>query len=452
MKDIQKYRVIKEIIEKKIKAYDAVALLSLSYVHISRLKKRVLNEGFEGLLRKIPVNPPNKKLSDLTINEILNLRKDFYCDFNVMHFKDKLEGNHNIHLCYESLRQILVKAGYHHPKKKKIVHRQRRRMPKSGMLIQMDSSLHQWLADIPENWWLIMMIDDATNEIPYAKFFTKDTLFANMHVLRKFIEIKGIFMSLYVDKASHFTTTRHGGLHYNINPEQEDTQIERALDELGITLIPANSPQAKGRIEVTFRLFQDRLIKEMRLAGIKNYNDADKFLLEVFLPEYSKKYTHDAESIYMPIPKDKNLDLIFCIKQTRTVNHDNTVSLYGQIIQIPPATIKLSFSKSKVDVCLLEDNRIFVLYKDNIIAESILSKDNKIIKKEKRIEELLNKRDYEPIQTHKVRKKYIPPDDHPWRKSFRNWIKLKQIKKTKIELEAEKEIEKLFGGMVEIIR
>lgn len=452
MKDIQKYRVIKEIIEKKIKAYDAVDLLNLSYVHISRLKKRVLNEGFEGLLRKVSINPPNKKIFDSTTNEILNLRKDFYYDFNIMHFKDKLEENHNIHLCYESLRQTLIKAGYHHPKKKKIIHRQRRRMPKAGMLVQMDSSLHQWLANIPENWWLIAMIDDATNDVPYAKFFPKDTLFANMQVIRKFIEIKGIFMSLYVDKASHFKTTRHGGLHYNISPEQEDTQIERALDELGITIIPANSPQAKGRIEVTFRLFQDRLIKEMRLAGIKNYDEANKYLIEKFLPWYKTKYTHEAENIYMPVPKDKNLDLIFCIKHERTVNHDNTVSLYGQIIQIPPTTIKLSFSKSKVNVCLLEDNRIFVLYKDKIIAESILSKDNKIIKKEKKIEELLNKRDYEPIQTHKVRKKYIPPKDHPWRKSFNNWIKSKQIKKTKIELEAEKEIEKLFGGMVEIIR
>lgn len=452
MKDIQKYRVIKEIIEKKLKAYEAVDLLDLSYVHISRLKKRVLNEGFEGLLRKVSINPPNKKIFDSTTNEILNLRKDFYYDFNIMHFKDKLEENHNIHLCYESLRQILIKTGYHHPKKKKIIHRQRRRMPKAGMLVQMDSSLHQWLANIPENWWLIAMIDDATNEIPYAFFSPKDTLFANMHVIRRFIEIKGIFMSLYVDKASHFKTTRHGGLHYNINPEQDDTQIERALDELGITVIPANSPQAKGRIEVTFRLFQDRLIKEMRLAGIKNYDEANKYLIEKFLPWHKTKYTHSAESIYMAVPKDKNLDLIFCIKQERTVNHDNTISFNGQIIQIPPSSIKLSFSKSKVDICLLEDNRIFVVYKNNIIAESILSKNNKIIKKEKKIEELLNKREYIPIQTHKVKKKYSPPADHPWRKSFRNWIKLKQIKKTKIELEVEKEIEKLFGGMVEIIR
>lgn len=98
-------------------------------------------------------------------------------------------------------------------------------------------------------------------------------------------------MSLYVDKASHFKTTRHGGLHYSVRQEQKDTQIQRALEELGITLISANSPQAKGRIEVRFRLFQDRLIKEMRLTGIKNYEMANKFLIEKFLPWHNAKYT-----------------------------------------------------------------------------------------------------------------------------------------------------------------
>jgi len=107
----------------------------------------------------------------------------------------------------------------------------------------------------------------------------QDTLFANMQVIRRFIELKGTFLSLYIDKASHFTTTRHGGLHYQVAQEHDDTQIERALHELDIHLITANSPQAKGRIEVTFRLFQDRLIKEMRLANIKNYQQANRFFV-----------------------------------------------------------------------------------------------------------------------------------------------------------------------------
>ncbi|GFP27970.1 ISNCY family transposase [Candidatus Hakubella thermalkaliphila] len=393
MKDIQRYKVLKDVLDKRLKGIEAAQLLNLTPIHISRLKTRLLKRGFEALLRRTPPSPPNKRINDSLTKEILKLLQDFYYDFNILHFKDKLGENHDLQLSYESLRQILIKAGEPNPKKKKKVHRQRRRMPKAGMLVQRDSSQHQWLKHIPEKWWLVAMIDDATNEVPYARFFPKDTLFANMHVLRRFIEIKDLFMSLYVDKASHFKTTRHGGLPVEVGPEQDDTQIERALEELGITLIPANSPQAKGR---RFRLFQDRLIKEMRLAGIKDYEEANKFLQDKFLLWHNQRYMLEAESSYMPLPQEKNLDLIFGIKKERTVNHDDTLSFNGQIIQIPPSTIRLSFAKARVEVCLLEDNRIFVLHKGKVIAESILSKDSKTIKKEKKIEELLNQREYQP--------------------------------------------------------
>jgi hypothetical protein len=414
MKDIQRYKVLKDVLEKKLKGVEAASILGLTPVHVSRLKAKLLAGGFEEILRKPPPRPPNSKISDATMEKILKLRKELYYDFNVMHFMDKLHEIHKIPYCYESIRQLLIKNNLHSPKKKKQVHRQRRRMPKAGMLVQMDSSQHFWLPLVEDKWWLIAMIDDATNEVPYAAFFPKDTLFANMRVIRRFIEIKGLFMSLYVDKASHFKTTRHGGIHYDVNPEQdEETQIERALGELGISVIPANSPQAKGRIEVTFRLFQDRLIKEMRLAGIKNYSEADKFLFEKFLPYYNAKFTHEAEPIYTPLPKDKNLDLVFCIKKERTVNNDNTVAVSGQTIQIPPSNMHLSFARKKVDVCLLEDNRIFALYHSKVIAESKLSKNNKIIKKEKVIEKLLNSREYINLG---VRRAHKPANDHIWRK------------------------------------
>jgi hypothetical protein len=416
MKDIQRYKVLKDVLDKKLKGIEAASILNLTPVHISRLKAKLLAGGFEEILRKPPPLPPNRKISEAEVQKILKLRKELYYDFNVMHFMDKLHEVHKMLYCYESVRQLLIKNNLHSPKKKKQVHRQRRRMPRAGMLVQMDSSQHFWLPLVEDKWWLIAMIDDATNEVPYAQFLPKDTVFANMHVIRRFVEIKGLFMSLYVDKASHFKTTRHGGLHYNVSAEQdEETQIERALDELGINVIPANSPQAKGRIEVTFRLFQDRLIKEMRLAGTKNYSEANKFLLEKFLPWYNSRYTHEAESSYMPLPKDKNLDTVFCIKKERIVNNDNTVSIYGQIIQIPPSSIHLSFTRRKVDVCLLEDKRIYVLYHSKVIAESKLSKDNKVAEKEKKIEKILNSREY-LFAPRRIGRK--PSEDHPWH-SFR---------------------------------
>ena len=413
MKDIRRYKVLKDVIDKMLRGTEAAQLLNLTTVHISRLKKRLLNEGFEGLLRRVACTPPSNKIPESAINKIIQLRKELYYDFNVMHLKEKLEEIHKLTYSYESIRQILIKNNEYAPKRRKKVHRQRRRMPKAGLLVQMDSSQHHWLPQIKEKWWLIAMIDDATNEIPYAQLFPQDTLFANMHVQRRFIEIKGIFMALYVDKASHFKTTRHGGLHYTVDPEQPDTQIERALNELGINIIWANSPQAKGRIEVTFRLFQDRFIKEMRLAKIKTYAQANEFLVKTFLPWYNARYTHQAESVYMPIPKDQNLDLIFCDKKTRRVNNDNTIQIHGQTVQIPPSRMVLSFSRKQVDVCILHDRRILIVYKGQIIAESQLAKNNKILKKGKSIEKLLNQREYHTVP---VRNIYHPPANHPWKK------------------------------------
>ncbi len=381
MKDIQRYKVLKDVVDKKLKGSEAAQILGLSCVHMSRLKKRLFHEGFDGLLRKPPLSAPNKKISEKDVKQILTLRKKLYYDFNIMHFTDKLHEVHKMPNCYESIRHILMKNQEHFPRKKRKVYRQRRRMPRAGMLVQMDSSLHWWLPLVEDKWWLIAMIDDATNEVSSARFFPQDTLFATMHVIRRFIELKGTFLSLYVDKASHFTTTRHGGLHYQVAQEHDDTQIERALRELDIHLITANSPQAKGRIEVTFRFFQDRLIKEMRLAKIKNYQQANTFLLTEFLPWYNTKYTHPAESAYMPLPTDKNPDTVFCVKKERTVNKDNTIQFQGQVIQLPPSQNALSLANRKVDVCLLEDNRLFILYKNSILIESKLKTTNKIIKK-----------------------------------------------------------------------
>lgn len=409
MKDIKRYQTLKDVIEKRLTGLQAAEILGLTNVHVSRLKKKLLTGGFDALLRKHPAIPPNIKVSDKQRELIITLRKEQYFDFNINHFKEKLNENHHLPFCYTTIRDILVKEGLHTPRKKKLVHRLRRRMPKAGMLVQMDSSQHNWLPQIKEKWWLIAMIDDANNEVPFAYFFSNDTLFNNMHVIRKFIEIKGIFTSLYVDKASHFKTTRHKGIHYTMNPDQDETQIERALDELGITLIPANSPQAKGRIERLFGTFQDRLIAEMRLAQIKNYEQANKFLLKIFLPDYNVRFAiPNVESVYCPLPKDFNLDTIFCFKTIRTVNSDNTLQINGQIIQILPSSSFRSFSNRKVNVCLLKNNNMLITYNNKIIAHKKLPKNTLTCKKEHKIQAIMNSKEY-------IKTPYIPPPSHPWR-------------------------------------
>lgn len=389
--DMKRYEIFKQVDKKELKLIEASMLIGLSYRHTKRLFKKFLNLGFEGLIKKYNNKNKNLKITELLAQRILKWRKTFYPDFNILHFKDKLEELHDVKLSYETLRQFLIKHDDHKVKKRKKVYRRRRRMPKAGMLIQMDSSQHQWIESIDKKWWLISGIDDATNEIPTAFFAPSDTTFANMNEIRAIIEKKGIFDALYVDKASHFKTTRHKGLHQDINEEQQESNIAKALNELNITLILANSPQAKGRIERSFGFLQDRLIKEMRLAGIKNYNEANKFLKDVFLPWYNQKYTHKAESVYKDIPKELNLDVIFTIREDRKVYKDNTINFYKQNIQLPRNQMTLAYKKSRVDVRVSEKQIVYILYKNKIIKEEKLEKPIRETELEKR-EKMLSKK------------------------------------------------------------
>ena len=195
------------------------------------------------------------------------------------------------------------------------------------------------------------MCDDASGYV-YAEFHPRDTTMANMGVIKRFIEEKGVFMALYVDKASHFKTTRHGGLHYRVATEHKDTQIERALKELNIELIHAESPQAKGRVERLFRFFQDRLIKEMRLRGIRDYEEANRFLEEEFLPWYNRRYTLEVESAYRALAEGIDLRLVFSIRHPRRVKNDNTISYNGNIYQLMPTEGVRLFAGKWVEVCI----------------------------------------------------------------------------------------------------
>jgi hypothetical protein len=395
MKDIKRFQIINQLINKQITGFQAAAILGITHVHVSRLKHKVLTHGFNSLLRVS--KPSNRKIPEAVLQQIAQLYQNTYFDFNVMHFKDMLLKNHNIKLSYETIRKTLIKHHLHHPTPKKIIHRLRRRMSKAGMLLQMDSSQHQWLPAIKKPWWLTAIIDDATNEVPFAKFYESDGVFNNMEVIRKTIENKGLFYALYVDKASHFNTTRYGGLHVNVAAEQEDTNIERALKELNIQLILANSPQAKGRIERLFRLFQDRLINELRLYGITDYENANRYLQKRFIPDYNKRFAHceGIEGVWTVLPANINLDLVFCKKYERKVNFDNTIKFQGWVIQIPPSSYRLSYAKSVVEVCLLADNRVYILYKGNIIYAKQVSTTNREYKQNKVIEAFLDQREYQ---------------------------------------------------------
>ena len=374
--DLKRYNLFKRVQMKELKLKEACNLLGVSYRHSIRLYKNFKQKGLDGLIKKYNNHLKNKKVTDLIIKQICDLKKHIYFDFNLTHFCEKLIELHKIKFSDETIRQILIHNNIHIPKKRRKIYRRRRRMPKAGLLIQMDSSYHEWIKG-KKKWYLIATIDDATNEVMAACFYPYDTTYANMSVIRDLIEKKGLFEALYVDKASHFVTTRHKGLHQDIDDQQNETNIQQALKELNITLITANSPQAKGRIERLFRFFQDRLIKEMKLKKITNYTKANEYLIKEFLPWYNKRYTYKAEEVYKPLPNNQDLNLIFTIRQLKKVHKDNTININGEVIQIPKNKLTLAYIKAYVEVRIREDKTAYILYKNKII---LITKLTKLIK------------------------------------------------------------------------
>ena len=365
MRELNRFEVIRKARERILTTREAGKLLSLSERQVRRLKARVGKKGLKGVMHgnkgRAPANKTPKKVKE----KVVKLLEGKYSGLNTLHFQEKL-GEEGIQVGRESIRKIYIERGIARRKhKRRRRFSLRERMPQAGLMVQMDSSLHDWLSTGDEI-ALIACIDDATNEVPYASLFSADTTSHNMQVLKKVVERKGIFKSLYVDKAPHFTTTRKGGTHLVVRTENfSDTQVERALRELGITMINAHTPQAKGRVERLFQLLQDRFLKELKLRRINKIQEANQFLWRHWLPYYNRKFSvkplHE-ESAYCPVAKEINLDGIFCYKFERKVNHDNTISFQKKIYEILPDSYRICFAKTMVEVRQHFNGRIKIFH------------------------------------------------------------------------------------------
>ena len=375
--EITKYQVIKDSLDRKISNNQAATLLGLSTRQIIRLKSKVRGADLRGIVHGNRGKPPKTAIGKETKETILNLYLNTYNGFNVSHFGEFLKEAHGIDVSRETLRNLLLNSGLRCKAKSQPKHRSRRtRMPKSGLLIQMDSSEHQWLGG--DSIWLIATIDDATGEVPYALFVDSDSTENNMRVIKKLIELKGIPVALYTDGASHFITQRHYSYRVNLKCDYSPTQIQSALNELGVGLIIAGSPQAKGRVERLFGTFQDRLLKELKLYKISSIEKANVYLHNKFLPRFNNKFSNapkDPETAWRVLPKELNLESVFSIKEQRTVMADNTISFRNRIFQILPDKYRISFAKAKVVVEKRLDGSIHIRYKDQYLNFKEISSD-----------------------------------------------------------------------------
>jgi len=254
------------------------------------------------------------------------LYREKYFDLNVQHFHEKLQAEHGIELSYTWVKQALQGAGLVTRGRKRGAHRKRReRRPLPGMLLHIHGSRHQWFQD--ERWYdLIVILDDATSEIYYAQLVEEESTATVMAGLQEVIERKGVFCTLYSDRGSHFWLTPKVGGKVDY---QRRTQVGRALHELGVQMIPAYSPQARGRSERNFSTWQGRLPQELRLRQLGTLESANRFLREEYIAEFHRRFQvapRQRGNAFVPC-RSRDLERIFSLQFERSVNRDNTVSL-----------------------------------------------------------------------------------------------------------------------------
>jgi len=325
--------VMLQAMAKRITWWQAAEILGISDRHMRRIRERYEEEGYNGLFDRRRGQRSRRRVAVATVEKVFALYREKYFDLNVQHFHEKLQAEHGIELSYTWVKQALQGAGLVARGRKRGAHRKRReRRPLPGMLLHIDGSRHQWFQD--ERWYdLIVILDDATSEIYYAQLVEEESTVTVMAGLREVIERKGVFCALYSDRGSHFWLTPKVGGKVDAH---RLTQVGRALHELGVQMIPAYSPQARGRSERSFSTWQGRLPQELRLHKIASLEAANGFLREHYMAQFNRRFQVAAAqrgSAFLPCRR-RDLNLIFSLQFERTVNRDNTVSFQNLSLQI----------------------------------------------------------------------------------------------------------------------
>jgi transposase len=325
--------VILRALAKRITWWQAAEIIGISDRQMRRWHERYEAFGYDGLFDRRLGKPSPKRVPVAEVEQVLKLYQERYFDLNVRHFHEKLGEEHQIQLSYTWVKQALQGAGLVRRGRKRGVHRKRRpRRPVPGMLLHIDGSTHQWFQD--ERWHdLLVILDDATSQIYYAQLVEQESTATVMAGLRVVIEKHGLFCALYSDRGSHFWLTPKAG---EAVDKQRLTQVGRALRELGIEMIPAYSPQARGRSERSFGTWQGRLPQELRLRGIKTLEEANRFLRGQYVGAFNRKFQVAAAepgSAFVPL-MGQDMECIFSLQHRRVVNRDNTVQFDNLRLQI----------------------------------------------------------------------------------------------------------------------
>ena len=411
----ERLKVLHEVQGGHLTQVEAGWRLKLSVRQLRRVLRRLEAEGDGGLIHRLRGRRSNRKFSEPFQRRVLSKVRRRYADFGPTLACEHLVRD-GLELNRETLRQWMSEAGLWRPRRRRLkaVHTWRPRRASFGELVMADGSPFDWLEGRGPELNLIAMIDDATSRL-WAWFDVSESTQAHMVTLKGWLKRFGRPVALYTDKHSTFKVNRPPDLNEQLAGEPAQTQFARALKELGIEWIAAHSPQAKGRVERVFATLQDRLVKEMRLAGIRSANQANQFLENQFLPEWNERFTEPARrsrDAHRPLRRTHHLEAILSFRHPRTVANDYTVHWHGQRWAIPRAQVQAGLRGARVDVERRLDDSVWLRFRGrylSLVACSTMQAQPALAAKVRT----------KPKTKTKARKnKHIPPPDHPWRRTF----------------------------------
>ena len=402
MTELRRVSVIRQTMEKTLTQVKAGALLGLTPRHIRRLLARVAQAGDQGLAHRGRGKPSNRRIPEPVKAKILRLYVQRYGDFGPTLATEKLAEHHGLTVSAETLRSWLREEGVTHFRRRKRPHRAwRERKPHVGELVQLDGSHHDWFEGRGPRCVLMAYIDDASSRV-YARFYAYEGTIPAMESFHRYIRQYGVPLAIYADKHSTYQSPAPSTVEEQLAGVKPTSQFGRALGELGVELIPAHSPQAKGRVERLFKTFQDRMIKEMRLAGVATLATANQFL-EGYLPIYNQRFTMQPAQVadlHRPCPARRDLDRSLCIKTPRGLRRDWTVAHHGHLYQV-----RTNVRATHVLVEERVDGTLRITHQGRPLAfHAITSRPVKVV---------------EAKTVHPPRRPVTPRPDHPWRKRLR---------------------------------
>ena len=336
VQELKRVHVIRQAMGMALRQRAAGEVLGVTARHIRRLIQRVRAEGDAGLVHRSRGTPSNRRYRPALKARVLRLYAQHYRDFGPTLAAEKLAERQGITLSAETLRGWLRAAGVTHFQRRKRPHRAwRERKPHVGALIQLDGSHHDWLEG--RGPWCVLMayIDDASSRV-FARFYAYEGTIPAMDSFRRYVMHYGLPLALYTDQHTTYKSPAAPTVEEQLAGRRPHSQFERGLAELGVAVIHAHSPQAKGRVERLFKTLQDRLVKDLRLAGIATIEAANQFV-EAWRPGYNRRFAvqpAQAADLHRPRPASRDLDRSLCLKTTRVMRRDWTVAHHGQLFQI----------------------------------------------------------------------------------------------------------------------